>query len=127
MVLGKGSEAGRMRLSMGTRTNIHFCSGDLIEANIYRHSDGYPEGVLPDLQTFFEGLLAKPVFFVDACCECGKIGVSGSDHTKYSHHRGPRVGGFLGKASFYSNQSIPERESTEPPLPLSLRVLHPSL
>jgi hypothetical protein len=38
---------------MGTRCNIHFNDGDEIAANIYRHSDGYPDGVLPDLQRFF--------------------------------------------------------------------------
>lgn len=41
---------------MSTRCNIHF--GEVrdtfvTEANIYRHSDGYPEGVLPDLEQFF--------------------------------------------------------------------------
>ena len=50
-----------------------------------------------DMLHWILGLLAKPVFFVDACCECGKIGVSKSVHTKYSHHRGPRVGGFIGQ------------------------------
>jgi hypothetical protein len=39
---------------MSTRCNIHFNYSDEIIANIYRHSDGYPDGVLPDLQTFFK-------------------------------------------------------------------------
>lgn len=39
---------------MGTRTNIHFMDGERMVANIYRHYDGYPEGVLPDLQSFFK-------------------------------------------------------------------------
>jgi len=48
---------------MSTRCNIHFCHGDEVVANIYRHSDGYPGkivkgeareyGVLADLLTFF--------------------------------------------------------------------------
>ncbi len=32
---------------------INFCDGDSVQARIYRHSDGYPESVLPDLQRFF--------------------------------------------------------------------------
>lgn len=42
---------------MSTRANIHFTfgSGELA-ANIYRHSDGYPEGVLPDLAKFFDAV-----------------------------------------------------------------------
>jgi len=39
---------------MGTRTNIHFMEGERMVANIYRHFDGYPEGVLPDLESFFK-------------------------------------------------------------------------
>ena len=42
---------------MSTRCNIHFTYGEEIVSNIYRHSDGYPEGVLPDLQTFFHAVL----------------------------------------------------------------------
>lgn len=40
---------------MSTRCNIHFTEHDAgtVVANVYRHSDGYPEGVLPDLQQFF--------------------------------------------------------------------------
>lgn len=39
---------------MSTRCNIHFCYGDgTVEANVYRHSGGYPDGVLPDLDRFF--------------------------------------------------------------------------
>lgn len=44
---------------MSTRTNIHFNHGKTICANIYRHYDGYPEGVLPDLLTFFQTLRAE--------------------------------------------------------------------
>ena len=39
---------------MSTRCNIHFSDGDDIAANVYRHHDGYPEGVLPDMQRFFK-------------------------------------------------------------------------
>jgi hypothetical protein len=38
---------------MSTRSTINFCNGDRIDAKIYRHSDGYPESVLPDLERFF--------------------------------------------------------------------------
>lgn len=45
---------------MSTRCNIHFTdrSGE-VYANIYRHSDGYPEGVLPDLEKFFADVAAQ--------------------------------------------------------------------
>lgn len=41
---------------MSTRSNIHFTGfgSTTIVANIYRHSDGYPEGVFPDLEKFFD-------------------------------------------------------------------------
>lgn len=39
---------------MSTRANIHFNYRDgTTAANIYRHGDGYPDGVLPDLDKFF--------------------------------------------------------------------------
>ena len=38
---------------MGTRCTINFNRGEEIHAKVYRHYDGYPEGVLPDLETFF--------------------------------------------------------------------------
>ena len=38
---------------MSTRCVVNFGYNDEVEAKIYRHSDGYPEGVLPDLKTFF--------------------------------------------------------------------------
>lgn len=44
---------------MSTRANIHFNYYDgTVAANVYRHSDGYPDdkqgnGVLPDLERFF--------------------------------------------------------------------------
>ena len=54
---------------MSTRTNIHFNHGKRIDANIYRHSDGYPGkvvngeseeyGVLADLLKFFRELKAN--------------------------------------------------------------------
>ena len=40
---------------MSTRCNIHFNYSDgTVAANIYRHCDGYPDGVLPDLARFFQ-------------------------------------------------------------------------
>lgn len=46
---------------MSTRCNIHFtyAGRDEVEANVYRHSDGYPDGVLPDLEKFFEAVEAQ--------------------------------------------------------------------
>jgi hypothetical protein len=40
---------------MSTRCTINFTYGGdkQIAAKIYRHSDGYPDGVLPDIQEFF--------------------------------------------------------------------------
>jgi hypothetical protein len=45
---------------MSTRANIHFnySTGETV-ANVYRHSDGYPEGVLPDLDRFFSDVEAQ--------------------------------------------------------------------
>jgi hypothetical protein len=45
---------------MSTRANIHFTDRTgQVAANIYRHSDGYPEGVLPDLEKFFDAVEAQ--------------------------------------------------------------------
>lgn len=44
---------------MSTRCNIHFNGWGETQANVYRHSDGYPDGVLPDLQKFFEAVEAQ--------------------------------------------------------------------
>lgn len=42
--------------NMSTRANIHFVYGDSdrIDANIYRHSDGYPSGLGVDLHRFLD-------------------------------------------------------------------------
>ena len=39
---------------MSTRATVHFDYGSEPEAIIYRHSDGYPEGLGKDLQRFFQ-------------------------------------------------------------------------
>ena len=45
---------------MSTRCNIHFnYPGGQTAANVYRHSDGYPDGVLPDLERFFVAVEAQ--------------------------------------------------------------------
>lgn len=45
---------------MSTRCNIHFNYADgTIAANVYRHSNGYPDGVLPDLERFFADVEAQ--------------------------------------------------------------------
>lgn len=38
---------------MSTRCSIHFTYDAETYANVYRHSDGYPAGILPDLNRFF--------------------------------------------------------------------------
>lgn len=46
---------------MSTRCSIHFTYPDSteVQANVYRHSDGYPDGVLPDLEQFFADVEAQ--------------------------------------------------------------------
>ena len=46
---------------MSTRCTIHFHWGHdkEVEAIVYRHSDGYPEGILPDLQQFFADVVKQ--------------------------------------------------------------------
>ena len=44
---------------MSTRCTLHFGYGDKPAAIIYRHSDGYPDGVLPDLERFFADVEAQ--------------------------------------------------------------------
>ena len=44
---------------MATRSNIHFTDGDYLAANIYVHSDGYPEYRLPELQRFFHAVRSQ--------------------------------------------------------------------
>jgi hypothetical protein len=40
---------------MSTRSNIHFLGyNGKPEANVYRHSDGYPSAMVPDLYRFFD-------------------------------------------------------------------------
>ena len=38
---------------MSTRATVHFEQNGEAQAIVYRHSDGYPEGLGNDLQTFF--------------------------------------------------------------------------
>lgn len=39
---------------MSTRSSTHFMMGDKIKANVYRHTDGYPEGHGIDIHKFFQ-------------------------------------------------------------------------
>ena len=39
---------------MSTRATVHFQYKGITEAIVYRHSDGYPEGLGTDLETFFK-------------------------------------------------------------------------
>jgi len=44
---------------MSTRCIINFGIDDNVNAKVYRHSDGYPSAVLPDLQEFFEDVIKQ--------------------------------------------------------------------
>lgn len=44
---------------MSTRCVINFCWGGEIFAKVYRHADGYPDGVVPDLARFFADVEAQ--------------------------------------------------------------------
>ena len=44
---------------MSTRCIINFGVGSSIDAKVYRHSDGYPDGILPDLKKFFKDVMAQ--------------------------------------------------------------------
>ena len=41
---------------MSTRCNIHFIGWGETQANVYRHHDGYPEAIVPDLDEFFDAV-----------------------------------------------------------------------
>ena len=41
---------------MSTRATVHFLNGESLCAIIYRHPDGYPEGLGQDLEDFFTEL-----------------------------------------------------------------------
>lgn len=43
---------------MSTRATVHFEQGGMTEAIVYRHSDGYPEGLGEDLKRFFQEVKA---------------------------------------------------------------------
>ena len=45
---------------MSTRSQIRFTGNNDITTQIYRHSDGYPEGVIPDLKKFFAWYESEP-------------------------------------------------------------------
>jgi len=53
---------------MSTRCQIEFVSGDGKEDRnlTYRHSDGYPDGVIPDLKKFKKWLHSKPLSRIDS-------------------------------------------------------------
>lgn len=53
---------------MSTRSVTNFCYGKTVVAKIYRHPDGYPSSMLPDLKQFFEDVKAqtKDTRFTDA-------------------------------------------------------------
>jgi len=39
---------------MSTRASVAFLQNGIVYARVYRHSDGYPEGLGRDLQVFFQ-------------------------------------------------------------------------
>jgi len=67
---------------MSTRATVHFCySNKHPEAIIYRHSDGYPEGLGKDLETFFDDVKAQTndTRFTDPCYLAAKFVVWQAD------------------------------------------------
>jgi hypothetical protein len=44
---------------MSTRSVTNFGYGDTVVAKVYRHPDGYPESMLPDLDQFFEDVKSQ--------------------------------------------------------------------
>ena len=44
---------------MSTRATVHFQQGGQTEAIVYRHGDGYPDGLGKDLEGFLDELVAK--------------------------------------------------------------------
>lgn len=79
---------------MSTRATIHFQSNGKTEAIVYRHSDGYPEGVhgVPaGLKTFFKTVKAhtKDTRFDDACYLAAKFVVWQAEQNE-GHYAGPQ-------------------------------------
>ena len=44
---------------MSTRCNVHFTDNGDVEANVYKHCDGYPDAMLPTLEKFFADVEAQ--------------------------------------------------------------------
>jgi hypothetical protein len=77
---------------MSTRSNIHFLGYEgKVEANLYRHSDGYPEAMVPDIYQFFADVQEQTNDrrFDDPCYLAAKFVVWQANETR----RGG--GGFL--------------------------------
>lgn len=60
---------------MATRCTVHFVSGKTTGAIVYRHWDGYPDAMLPDLERFFEDVKkhTKDTRFDDPCYLAAKF------------------------------------------------------
>ena len=60
---------------MSTRATVHFEQNGEVQAIVYRHSDGYPEGLGNDLQTFFGDvqLQTRDTRFSDPCYLAAKF------------------------------------------------------
>jgi hypothetical protein len=79
---------------MSTRATVHFQSNGKTEAIVYRHSDGYPEGLGEDLKLFFKEVQAqtKDTRFNDPAYLAAKFVVWQSDQ----YRRGLNRLDFLG-------------------------------
>lgn len=60
---------------MSTRATVHFEQNGEAQAIVYRHSDGYPEGLGNDLQTFFGDVQSqtRDTRFSDPCYLAAKF------------------------------------------------------
>lgn len=78
---------------MSTRSTINFCDGDRVSAKIYRHSDGYPEGVLPDLEQFFADVAEQTddTRFNDSSYLAAKFVVWQADQNTWHYNGADRV------------------------------------
>src|SRR5208282_3407867 len=81
---------------MSTRATIHFTYGDRTEAIVYRHGDGYPEGLGKDLQEFFSTVKAQTddTRFGDSSYLAAKWVVYDADRLRHLLHK-PALLDFL--------------------------------
>jgi len=84
---------------MSTRCVINFCDGGVTMSKVYRHYDGYPEAVKPDLQQFFKDVKAQTqdTRFSDPIYLSAKFVVWQANQNNRSHANGEvKMLDFLG-------------------------------